>query len=451
MLSIIDVAANVGGHAEKLAAAGVKTAIRYYNHKDVSIIGKCLTAPELKALQAAGLAVAVVFQQRGGADGHIGDFAAGKGKADAQRALHLAATLLQPQGSAIYFAVDHDYVAAGDLARIAAYFTEVAETVGGKYRIGAYGSGRLGSTLLDAGLIELFWLAGSKGWTDYQKMRGSNRWALSQDQLEQKAPFGGFGYDGNVAGPAFADFGQFTAAGVAPAAEKAGQTPALFAVVAKGGLRLRSGPGEQFEKIETLPLDTIVRGIGQEGDWIQVDKDGDGKADGYMSRLYLKPVAGGLPITEVAGKAPIDIAKAELALGIREFPGGADNPRIQLYHATTKGGAAPDETAWCSSFVNYCVEQAGLIGTDSKWAMDWQSWGIDATAKPAVGDIVVLKRLQGGKVEGGHVGFFLSDSGGIISLLGGNQGNAVSISAYPRNGAKGVYHYDLLSIRRPPG
>ena len=71
-------------------------------------------------------------------------------------------------------------------------------------------------------------------------------------------------------------------------------------------------------------------------------------------------------------KTPYAIAQEELLIGVTEDPQpGHDNPRIRLYHGTTSGGAMPDEVAWCSSFVNFCVEQAGLSGTDSKAARSW--------------------------------------------------------------------------------
>lgn len=67
-----------------------------------------------------------------------------------------------------------------------------------------------------------------------------------------------------------------------------------------------------------------------------------------------------------SGQSPYDFAKQELLRGVAEVPGPADNPRIVLYHSTTVGGAAPDEVSWCSSFVNFCVEQAGMKGTNNK-------------------------------------------------------------------------------------
>jgi uncharacterized protein (TIGR02594 family) len=98
--------------------------------------------------------------------------------------------------------------------------------------------------------------------------------------------------------------------------------------------------------------------------------------------------------------------------------------------------------------VNYCVQQAGLRGTNSKWARSWHEagWGRDVTQSPQEGDIVVWRR-EGHGQDGGHVGFFIDADDATIRVLGGNQGNRISISRYPRNGEM-YFFYTLLSIRR---
>jgi len=51
-------------------------------------------------------------------------------------------------------------------------------------------------------------------------------------------------------------------------------------------------------------------------------------------------------------------------------------------------GAAADETAWCSSFVNWVLRQAGIRGTNSAAAASWTSWGQSCHAR--VGAITVI-------------------------------------------------------------
>jgi uncharacterized protein (TIGR02594 family) len=469
MQEIIDVPSNVAQFAIPLSEGGVKTVIRYYNHHNsIHLPTKCLTVSELQALHDAGLSVCVVFEQNAGAGGDISDFAPGSGTADATRALALAAEMNQPAGSAIYFGVDWDFAARTELDQIAVYFGEVKQTLNGKYIVGVYGSGTVGRRMKQLGLADLIWLAGSTGWSGFTAALNDGIWAIFQKQLETISPIGGFSYDGNIANPSFASFGQFGTA--APVETPRGQgTAALFKVIAGSGLNLRAGPGDSFRVLDTLKTGVIVRGLERDGQWIKVDLDGDGNADGYVFGSFLQAVSGGLPLPDptpapaqtptsgttppglaAAGvRRPIDVARDEMKLDVQEIPGSQNNPRIVMYHATTAGGAAPDEVAWCSSFVNYCVEQTGLRGTDSKVARSWhdQHWGRDVTANPVEGDIVVFSRHSPTQ-DGGHVAFFLDQDETDIRVLGGNQNNRIGIGSFPKDGMMGSTHFSLLSIRR---
>jgi uncharacterized protein (TIGR02594 family) len=450
MHEIIDVAEYVGQHAGRLAAAGVKAVIRYYNHRNgPNHPSKCLTPRELSELHTAGLSVAIVFEQRGGAEGNIGDLTAQTGARDATRALALAATMAQPNGSAIYFAVDWDYDRENQLAQIDAYFSAVRGTIGNAYLIGVYGSGAVGKRLASAGLVDHVWLAAS-GWTGTQEALRAGRWTLFQKHHEVTSEIGGFKYDANIVNPAAASFGQFGPAGAVATPRGVG-TAALYRISARSGLNLRTGPGESYRVVRSIDNGIIVTGRNQADGWMQVDLDGDGQADGYMFAHFLDAVSGGLPVANAQARRPMDVARAELALNVSEYPGTADNPRILLYHDSTSGdpGQRHDAIAWCSSFVNYCVEQAGYVGTNSKWARSWHDdpWGHDVIAAPQEGDIVVWRRRGGGD-DGGHVGFFVGEDDTGVTVLGGNQSDKVCIQRYPKAGTLGPFTYTLLSIRR---
>lgn len=132
----------------------------------------------------------------------------------------------------------------------------------------------------------------------------------------------------------------------------------------------------------------------------------------------------------------LKIAGQELESGVAEISGKQHHPRILEYHNVTKLSADNDETPWCSSFVNFCMKEAGVEGTGSARARDWETWG-DKLDEPFMGCIAVFTRP-----EGGHVGFYVgSEESGDILLLGGNQGDKVSIAR--RSTAK------LLSYRWP--
>lgn len=138
--------------------------------------------------------------------------------------------------------------------------------------------------------------------------------------------------------------------------------------------------------------------------------------------------------------------------GVAEVPGSGNNPRILEYHASTnldKALARLDSTAWCSSFANWCMVQAGYKGTNSASALSWRNWGGSLPeTSPMLGCIVVFSRTGPGG-SGGHVGFFLADHGSHILVLGGNQGDSVRRSLIPKDGDWGGQHMRLLAYRWP--
>lgn len=457
MFTVIDTATPTTPIVNSLTRAGIRTVIRYYNHRDMNQAGKRISRTEAEALESVGISIAAIFQQRAGAGeprGHIEDLTAVTGRRDATRAMQLSRETGQPKGSAIYFSVDWDFIRASDLAAITAYFESVRATLGKEYRSGVRGSGLICEMLLRKGLVDLTWLAQHSEWTGHDAFLKSQKWALVQGPVA-KWPDSSVTYDPNYTNPAFADFGQFTlgqpdltASNTLPA-----QPPrSILKVTARGGLSLRRGPGTGYPQIRTLPLDSLVFGIARQDEWIQLDIRGDGRADGYAHGGYLELAAGGFPLTYPLGATPYDIARVELAENIRRYPANIANPRVFLYNASTGHGDA-DEVPWCSSFVNFCVESAGMIGTDSKSARSWhdQDWGHDASDDPREGDIAVWQRRwtdrRGVTHGGGHVGFVVSSTRDSVTVLGGNLFNRISIATYPRDGMLGGQSYHLLSVR----
>ena len=157
----------------------------------------------------------------------------------------------------------------------------------------------------------------------------------------------------------------------------------------------------------------------------------------------------------------LEIARDELAMGVTEIAGRQHNPRIMQYiytcpnifenptytwakrhpkeprrsdqevYVAREGEEAVD---WCSAFVNWCVKQAGLIGTNHALAGSWLKWG-QKLAKPRLGAIVVLT-WKGTRAD--HVAF-VDKENGEWKLLGGNQtptsgkGGAIAVSLRPFN------------------
>ena len=112
-------------------------------------------------------------------------------------------------------------------------------------------------------------------------------------------------------------------------------------------------------------------------------------------------------------------------IGVTERPGDEHEPLILHWLTTTslgRWGRGRDETPWCSAFVNAMLERAGLEGTKSAMARSWLGWGVPC--EPRIGAVVVLPR---GQPPAGHVGFVSSLRAGAMEVLGGNQGNRVSV------------------------
>ena len=133
----------------------------------------------------------------------------------------------------------------------------------------------------------------------------------------------------------------------------------------------------------------------------------------------------GQPVGNTDSFSWMDIARAEL--GQREVKGAKHNPRIIEYHKTTTLKGTTDEIPWCSSFVNWVMKQAGYPGTNSAAARSWLQYG-QRLAAPVPGCIVVLSRDGGG-----HVGFYMGQDSYGLKILGGNQGDAVTVAQYPAN------------------
>jgi uncharacterized protein (TIGR02594 family) len=133
------------------------------------------------------------------------------------------------------------------------------------------------------------------------------------------------------------------------------------------------------------------------------------------------------------------IALRELDSCVAERKSG-EHPRILEYLATCtdleEGEWDRDSTPWCSAFVNWCLAQAGIEGSDSGWARSWAKWG-EPIDPPRLGAVAVWARGRvspDAPVVTGHVAFFLEDLGDALLVLGGNQSDRVCFKTYPKRG-----------------
>lgn len=141
------------------------------------------------------------------------------------------------------------------------------------------------------------------------------------------------------------------------------------------------------------------------------------------------------PKTPVPGQsAPwVDVAKRES--GQKEAQGPTEhNPKIIAYHATTTYAAKTDEVPWCSSFVNWVLKESGIEGTNSAAAASWLDWGQRVESKPGAITVIYMKNAnQSLSSSGNHVGFLLRETSSHYVILGGNQGDQVKESHYPKS------------------
>lgn len=134
-------------------------------------------------------------------------------------------------------------------------------------------------------------------------------------------------------------------------------------------------------------------------------------------------------------------------VGLSELPGVVHNPAIVAMLQLVDPGRHDDETAWCSAFANYVTWLCGLPRSNSLRARSWLAVGSVVAieeARPGY-DVVILTRGPSPPPANilhapGHVGFFAEwkPAQRQVLLVGGNQGNRVSMAAFDSSRILGV-------------
>ncbi len=127
-----------------------------------------------------------------------------------------------------------------------------------------------------------------------------------------------------------------------------------------------------------------------------------------------------------AMQPPIIVLEGLKLMGTAEVPGAKSNAEIMSW-AREVGVAniyTNDDIAWCGLFVALLVKRTGReIVKEPLWARSWLKWGVKSEL-PSLGDIMVFSRDGGG----GHVAVYIAEDATTYHVLGGNQGNKVSIT-----------------------
>ena len=116
-------------------------------------------------------------------------------------------------------------------------------------------------------------------------------------------------------------------------------------------------------------------------------------------------------------------------LGMREVKGTQHNPTILRWWAAIRSTIRDDETPWCAAFTGGVLEESGFRSSRSPAARSYINWGARLDYD-ALGCVVILSRPP--SPWSGHVGFLAGSSPMGVVLLGGNQGDAVSLAWFPR-------------------
>lgn len=132
-------------------------------------------------------------------------------------------------------------------------------------------------------------------------------------------------------------------------------------------------------------------------------------------------------------------------IGTREIVGELHNPQILAMLKLDAQWPKDDETPWCSAFVNYIAWLLRLPRSKSLRARSWLLVGrpIGTHLAEPYNDVCIFARGEHRPLAHiidapGHVGFFSSLEGDDVLILGGNQGDEVSVRPYKLNRLLGV-------------
>ena len=147
------------------------------------------------------------------------------------------------------------------------------------------------------------------------------------------------------------------------------------------------------------------------------------------------------------------IAEARKHIGLKEIKGSKHNPTILSWLQRLKAWWHEDESAWCGTFVAYCLDMAG-VPFPKHWyrALDYLNYGTKLY-KPAYGCVAVKKRKGGG-----HVCFVVGTTEeGKLVCLGGNQNDGVCFGFYDpsdfefrwygKSSVPALYRYNLPILK----
>jgi Domain of unknown function (DUF1906) len=179
MTKIIDTNNVTTTRLDELRDQGVECVIRYISTNTAG--SKVVKPAEARAIAAAGLKLALVFEVWGGVNNFAHDDIDGdNGASHGNFARQWAANVGTPDNTIIWFAIDTDCTAGQYAQRVRPYFQAARAALQGKYRIGVYGCGYVCTQASAEGIVDATWLTQSMGFNGSRAFRDSGRWTLLQ-------------------------------------------------------------------------------------------------------------------------------------------------------------------------------------------------------------------------------------------------------------------------------
>jgi uncharacterized protein (TIGR02594 family) len=122
--------------------------------------------------------------------------------------------------------------------------------------------------------------------------------------------------------------------------------------------------------------------------------------------------------------APRHFLKAVELFGTTESVGNINNPVIMGWakELGLEKVYTADSIPWCGLYAAIVIHRAARPVVDQPlWALNWNKFGVRVT-EPMLGDILTFTRNGGG-----HVGLYVGEDATAYHVLGGNQGDKVSV------------------------
>ncbi|MCW1428885.1 TIGR02594 family protein [Novosphingobium sp. JCM 18896] len=125
--------------------------------------------------------------------------------------------------------------------------------------------------------------------------------------------------------------------------------------------------------------------------------------------------------------------EARRLIGVREAVGPRNNPLILDWANQAGIDYGQDDRPWCGLFTAHCISSTLVdeaLPNNPLGARNWLRFG--AACEPQLGAVIVFWREDRDNSWAGHVGFYAGEDDDAYHVLGGNQGDAVSITRIAR-------------------